>query len=152
MHREGNAVAESVLAFIERCRRPDGGYAPSPDPAYPGNSDTRSSDLAAVTYAAVLARSLGRELANPEQTAAFIQRHQQPDGAFINLEGSFDPVSDLALLYNTTQAVVALRALDRKPSISPVPVMARFFAGDGFKRLPWYTTSFFPLFYAALGE
>ena len=28
----------------------------------------------------------------------------------------------------------------------------RFFASDAYKKLPWYTTSFFPLFYAALGK
>ena len=30
--------------------------------------------------------------------------------------------------------------------------MDRFFAGDAFSKLPFYTTSFFPLFYAALGK
>jgi geranylgeranyl transferase type-2 subunit beta len=30
--------------------------------------------------------------------------------------------------------------------------MERFFKGDVFKKLPWYTTSFYPLFYAALGK
>jgi hypothetical protein len=30
--------------------------------------------------------------------------------------------------------------------------MDRFFASDAFSKLPWYTTSFFPLFYAALGK
>src|SRR4051794_26601673 len=38
--------------FLLCCRRKDGSYAPSPDPDYPGNSDTELSDLAAVTYAA----------------------------------------------------------------------------------------------------
>jgi len=30
--------------------------------------------------------------------------------------------------------------------------MDRFFASDAFSKLPWYTTSFFPLFYAALSK
>jgi hypothetical protein len=30
--------------------------------------------------------------------------------------------------------------------------MDRFFASDALSKLPWYTTSFFPLFYAALGK
>jgi len=30
--------------------------------------------------------------------------------------------------------------------------MDRFFAGDAFSKLPWYTTSFFPLFYAAVDK
>ncbi|HZO89244.1 MAG TPA: prenyltransferase/squalene oxidase repeat-containing protein [Chthonomonadaceae bacterium] len=142
-------LLETTYDFILRCRREDGGYAPSPDPAYPGNSDTRASDLAAATYAAVLAHSLGRELPDKAATADFFRRHQQPDGSFRNLEGSFAPQSDLAVLYNTTQGVVGLRALGERPPISPVGVMDRFFEGNAFQRLPWYTTSFFPLFYAA---
>src|SRR5262245_46034464 len=54
-----NRLEKETFDFIDRCRREDGGYAPSPDPAYPGNSDTKFSDLAAVTYSAVLAKSLG---------------------------------------------------------------------------------------------
>src|SRR6476660_4467965 len=46
------SIAEETFAFVQRCAQPDGGYAPSPDPSYMGNSDTGSSDLAAVTYAA----------------------------------------------------------------------------------------------------
>ncbi len=57
---------------------------------------------------------------------------------------------DLAILYNTTQGVVSLRALGQKPKIDPSPVMDRFFANDRYRKLPWYTTSFFPLLFAAL--
>ena len=112
-------IADEAFAFVTRCERPDGGYAPSADPAYPGNSDTRASDLAAVTYAAVLAKTLGRELLRPDLSAAFIRRHQRPDGVFVNLEGSFKSEDDLAVLYNTTQGVVSLRALGERPSHDP---------------------------------
>ena len=145
-------ISETVWAFILQCHRDDGGVSPSPDPAYLGASDTRASDLAAATYAVILARSLGRELPNEARTAQFFQRHQQPDGSFVNLEGSFDPTSAAAVLYNTTQAAVGLRALGETPDVRPTSVMDQFFEGEGFKRLPWHTTSFFPLFYAALGE
>jgi geranylgeranyl transferase type-2 subunit beta len=145
-------VADATFAFIRRCARDDGGYAPSMDPAYSGNSDTGSSDLAAVTYAATLAKTMGWRLPHSERTIEFIQRHQQADGSFINREGKMDPKSDLAVLYNTVQGVVALRALGRRPKIDPTKVLDRFFAGEAFTRLPWYTTSFFPLFYAALGQ
>ena len=110
-------MAEDTLAFIRRCARDDGGYAPSPDPDYPGNSDTGSSDLAAVTYAATLAKTMGWRLPHPERSIEFIQRHQQADGSFINLEGKMDPKSDLAVLYNTVQGVVALRALGQRPKL-----------------------------------
>ena len=130
----------------------DGGYAPSPDPAYAGESDTKFSDLAAVTYAAVLARTMGWELPQKEPSIAFIRRHQQPDGRFVNLAGKHDPASDLGILYNTTQGVVGLRALGAKPDIDPIPAIERLLAGDAYKKLPWYTTSFFPLLCAALGQ
>jgi prenyltransferase beta subunit len=146
------SISDETLAFIRRCARPDGGYSPSPDPTYSGNSDTGSSDLAAVTYAATLARTMGWQLPQPERAIDFIQGHQQQDGSFINLAGKMDPKSDLAILYNTVQGVVALRALGQRPKIDPTKVLDRFFVDGAFSKLPWYTTSFFPLFYAALGK
>src|SRR5690349_16061014 len=80
-----------TLDFSLRCRREDGGYAPSPDPAYKGNSDTGFSDLAAVTYAAVLAKTLGWDLPHPERSAEFVHKHQQSDGSYVNREGKHDP-------------------------------------------------------------
>jgi geranylgeranyl transferase type-2 subunit beta len=105
-----------------------------------------------VTYAATLAKTMGWQLPRAEQSIEFIHRHQQSDGSFINLGGKMDPKSDLAILYNTVQGVVSLRALGQRPRIDPVKVLDRFFADNAFKKLPWYSTSFFPLFYAALGK
>ena len=45
-----------------------------------------------------------------------------------------------------------LSALGELPRIDPLKVMDRFFVDKVFQKLPWYTTSFFPLFYAALGK
>src|SRR5262245_30470805 len=81
------AVAEATFAFIRRCARRDGGYAPSPDTGYLGNSDTGSSDLAAVTYAATLAKTMGWRLPHRERSIQFIERHQQSDGSFANQQG-----------------------------------------------------------------
>lgn len=145
-------LADETVSFIRRCARPDGGYAPSPDPNYKGYSDTSLSDLAGVTYAATLAKTMGWQLPHPERSIHFIHQHQQPDGAFVSQGGDWDPKSDLAVLYSTVQAVVALRALGAQPRIDPVKVMDRFFVDRVFQKLPWYTTSFFPLFYAALGK
>ena len=145
-------VSEGTLSFIRCCAQDNGAYEASPDASYSGNSDTGSSDLAAVTYAATLAKTMGWRLPHPERSAEFIQRHQQPDGSFVNLGGKMDPKSDLAVLYNTVQGVVGLRALGARPATDPSPVMQQFFKGDAYKKLPWYTTSFFPLFYAALGK
>jgi geranylgeranyl transferase type-2 subunit beta len=150
--RQPEQLAEGTLAFILRCGRPDGGYAPSPDPAYLGNSDTGMSDLAAVTYAATLAKTMGWRLPNVERSIEFVQSRQQPDGSFAHVTGKMDLKSDLAVLYNTVQGVVALRALGGHPKIDPSKVPDHFFANEAFKKLPWYTTSFFPLFYAALGK
>jgi len=149
---EADRLAAETLAFIRRCGRDDGGYAPSPDPAYPGDSDTGLSDLAAVTYAATLAKTMGWELPHPEKSIAFIHRHQQPDGSFVNQGGRMDPRDNLAVLYNTTQGAVALRALGQRPKVDPAGVMDRFFVKDAYRKLPWYTTSFFPLFYAAVDK
>jgi hypothetical protein len=149
---ETKDLVADTLAFIRRCFRDDGSYSASPDPQYCGNSDARASDLAAVTYAATIAKTMGWNLPKIEKSAAFVQLHQQSDGSFINKAGSFNPKDDLAILYNTTQAVVALRAMGQKPAIDPYHVFDHFFAGETFKKLPWYTTSFFPLFYASLGK
>lgn len=147
---DGGRLSRETSDFIVRCRRQDGGYAPSPDPEYTGRSDTEFSDLAAVTYAAVLARTMGWELPDARRTVEFIARHQRPDGRFENLAGKHDPKSDLGVLYNSTQGVVGLRALGARPEFDPLPVVGRMLEGDGYKRLPWYTTSFFPLLCAAL--
>jgi geranylgeranyl transferase type-2 subunit beta len=149
---EGEAVVRETFAFIDRCRKDDGGYAPSPDPSYKGNSDTRLSDLAGVTYAAVLAKTFGRELPHAKESADYIHACQQPDGRFVHRSGEHDPKAELGILYDTTQAVVALRALGQSPRNDPTPVVARFLERSAFRDLPWYTTSFFPLFYAALGK
>jgi prenyltransferase beta subunit len=147
-----DALERETFAFIDKCRRDDGGYAASPDPDYKGNSDTKFSDLAAVTYAAVLAKTAGRKLPHADRSADFIHRHQQDDGHFINLAGEHDPKSDLGILYNTTQGVVGLRALGQKPRQDPTGIVAHFFENNAYQKLPWYTTSFFPLLYAALDK
>jgi prenyltransferase beta subunit len=141
-----------TLAFVARCARDDGGYAPSPDPDYKGNSDTGLSDLAGVTYAATLARTLGWELPRRERSIAFLHRHQEPDGSYRSHAGAADLKSDLSVLYATVQCAVALRALGERPRIDPSRTLDRFFDGEAYRKLPWYTTSFFPLFFAALGK
>jgi prenyltransferase beta subunit len=82
----------------------------------------------------------------------FIHRHQEADGSYRSHGGAADLKSDLSVLYATVQSVVALRALGERPRIDPVKTLDRYFDGDAYKKLPWYTTSFFPLFYAALGK
>lgn len=145
-------IVATTRYFIWNCALPDGGFAPSPDRSYKGNSDTSLSDLAAVTYAAVLAKTMGWEMPDSGKSVAFIHRHQQTDGRFINLAGKMDPKDPLALLYNMTQGVVGLRAMGKRPEIDPTPVMTRFFENETYRKLPWYATSFFPLFFAAIDK
>src|SRR5690349_18335898 len=133
---EADTAEMGVLEFVRRCARDDGGYAPSPDPSYEGNSDTGLSDLAAVTYAAVLAKTMGWELPAPGKSVEFIRRRQQKDGSFANVGGKMDPKAPMSVLYNTTQGVVALRALGRKPDVDPTPVIASFVEGDKYRKLP----------------
>src|SRR6058998_119765 len=63
-----------------------------------------------------------------------------------------NPKSDAALLCNTVQGVVALRALGERPRVDSSKALDRFFIGDAFKKLPWYTTSFCALFHPALAK
>src|SRR5208337_3365419 len=98
---ESPGLAAETFAFVRRCARADGGYAPSPDPKYKGYSDTSLSDLAGVTYAATLAKTMGWQLPHPKRSIEFIHRHQQPDGAFLSQDGNWDPKSNLAVLYST---------------------------------------------------
>jgi hypothetical protein len=54
-------------------------------------------------------------------------------------------------VYNTTQGLVALHALGVKPKYDPLPVYEQTLNGD-YKKLPLYTTSFFPLSYQCMGK
>jgi hypothetical protein len=48
---------------------------------------------------------------------------------------SFNPETDLAILYSTTQGMVGLRALGQLPGVDPTPVIERLLAGDAIERL-----------------
>jgi geranylgeranyl transferase type-2 subunit beta len=113
-------------------------------------ADTAYSDLAAPTYAAVLYKTFGWKLPHEAKTREFFLARQAADGAFFNVAGTVDPRSPQARLYNTTQGIVALRALGAKPKHNPVPALKSVHDGDP-KSLPPYTTSFFPLAYLAAG-
>jgi geranylgeranyl transferase type-2 subunit beta len=114
-------------------------------------SDSASSDLAPVTYAVVLHQTFGWELPHAAKTREFLLARQHPDGAFFNVQGTVDPRSAQARLYNTTQGLVALHALGLKPRHDPLPVLDAVLKAD-YKTLPDYTTSFFPLAYQAFGK
>lgn len=113
-------------------------------------SDCAASDLAPVAYAVILHRTFGWKLPHPAATRDFLLSRQKEDGSFFNVQGTMDPASPLARLYNTTQGIVALHALGVKPRRDPLPVFAGILEA-GFKELPAYSTSFFPLAYLALG-
>ncbi len=144
-------ILDGVRAFFQKTALADGSFRPGIDPAYKGFSDTGYSDLAAVTYAVVLHKTFGWKLPDEEKTVKFLISRQREDGAFVNVRGTADPKSSQARLYNTTQGIVALHALGRKPRHNPLPVLAAVLKED-YKKLPPYTTSFFPLAYLAYGE
>src|SRR5262245_41104259 len=81
----------------------------------------------------------------------FLRSRQQPDGAFVNVGGTVDPKSPAGRAYNTTMAVMALRALGTKPAYDPLPVFDLVLKAD-YRDLPAYMTSFFPLAYLACGR
>lgn len=142
-------VLAGVQQFFARTARSDGAFQPGISPDYPGISDSAYSDLAPVTYAAILHRTFGWKLPDEAATRAFLLGRQSSDGAFVNVAGTVDPKSAQGRTYNTTQGIVALRALGTKPKYDPLPVFAAVLEED-YRKLPAYTTSFFPLAYRAL--
>src|SRR5262249_6691143 len=86
-----------------------------------------------------------------EKTVGFLLARQKPSGAFFNVAGTVDPDSPEGRTYNTTQGLVALRALGQKPRTDPLPVFEAILKAD-YKQLPAYSTSFFPLAYLCAGQ
>lgn len=144
-------VLKGVKGFLENVANRDGSFRPGTDPGYSGKSDTGLSGIAAPAYATILSTTFGWELPYPDKTIDFLLKCQKPDGAFYAPTGSMDQETPLAKLYNTTQSIVALKLLGREPDYDPLSVVDYFFQNERFKDLPLYTTSFFPLFYCALG-
>ncbi len=144
-------ILAGVRNFFRQTARPDGSFRPGLDTAYEGMSDSAYSDLAPVAYAVVLHKTFGWPLPDEEKTRQLLLARQQADGAFVNAAGTADPKSAQARAYNTTMAVMALRALGTKPRYDPLPVFDLVLQAD-YKDLPAYMTSFFPLAYLASGR
>jgi geranylgeranyl transferase type-2 subunit beta len=144
-------VLAGLKAFWQKTALPDGSFRPGIDPDYKGMSDSAASDMAPVTYAVTLHRTFGWKPPHEAKTIEFLQSRQQKDGAFVNVGGTSDPKTTLARVYNTTQGLVALHALESKPRHDPIPVFEEILKQD-YKTLPAYCTSFFPLAYLAAGK
>ena len=144
-------VLAGLREFYRRTAREDGSFQPGIDPNYLGMSDCAYSDLAAVTYACVIHKTFGWELPHRQKTIEWLQSRQQHGGDFVNVAGTVDPRSPQGRTYNTTQALVALRALGAKPRFDPLPVFEEIMRQD-YKTLPAYSTSFFPLAYLCAGQ
>jgi geranylgeranyl transferase type-2 subunit beta len=149
------AAPEQVLAglrkFFAKTARADGSFANGLDPGYRGMSDSAYSDLAAVTYVVTLHKTFGWKLPHEEATRRLLLSRQQTNGDFFNIAGTVDPKSAEGRVYNTTQGIVALRALGTKPRYDPLRVFEEILRQD-YKTLPAYSTSFFPLAYLAYGQ
>jgi geranylgeranyl transferase type-2 subunit beta len=137
--------------FFRKTARPDGSFRPGIDPDYEGMSDSAFSDLAPVAYAVVLHKTFGWQLPDEEKTRQFLLARQRKDGAFVSVGGTVDPDSPAGRAYNTTMALMALRALGTKPRHDPLPVFDLVLKAD-YKDLPAYMTSFFPLAYLCSGK
>jgi hypothetical protein len=144
-------VLDGLKAFWEKTALPDGSFRPGIDPDYQGMSDSALSDMAPVTYAVTLHRTFGWKLPHEEKTRTWLLARQKEDGAFYHTRGTGDPKAPLTRVYNTTQGLVALHALGEKPRHDPRPVFEDVLNGD-YKKLPLYTTSFFPLAYECAGK
>lgn len=144
-------VQTGLKQFFAKTAKPDGSFRPGIDPKYEGMSDSAFSDLAPVAYAVVIHKTFGWKLPDEKKTTEFLLDRQQKDGAFVNVAGTVDPKSAVGRAYNTTMAVMALRALGTKPKYDPLPVFEVVLKAD-YKDLPLYMTSFFPLAYLASGK
>jgi geranylgeranyl transferase type-2 subunit beta len=144
-------VLSGVKAFLKKTARPDGSFRPGIDPDYRGMSDSAYSDLAPVAYAVVISKTFGWKLPHEEKTKAFLLGRQKKSGEFVNVAGTVDPKSAAGQAYNTTMALMALRALGAKPKYDPLPVFASVLKED-YKKLPLYMTSFFPLAYLCVDK
>lgn len=148
---DAQAVLGGLREFYAKTARPDGSFQPGVDPDYRGMSDSAYSDLAAVTYACTIHKTFGWKLPHEEKTIEFLLSRQKESGEFVNVAGTVDPTSPQGRTYNTTQALVALRALGVKPKFDPLPVFEEILKQD-YKTLPAYSTSFFPLAYLCAGK
>ncbi|MEX2141941.1 MAG: prenyltransferase/squalene oxidase repeat-containing protein [Pirellulales bacterium] len=140
-----------LRAFYDKTARPDGSFQPGIDPEYLGMSDCAYSDLAAVTYACTIHKTFGWKLPHEDKTIEFLLGRQRKTGEFVNVAGTVDPASPQGKVYNTTQALVALRALGVRPRHDPLGVFEEILKQD-YKTLPAYSTSFFPLAYLCYGK
>jgi geranylgeranyl transferase type-2 subunit beta len=146
-----DAVLAGLKDFFVKTAKPDGSFRPGVDPGYRGMSDSAYSDLAPVAYAVVIHKTFGWKLPDEARTREFLLSRQGEDGAFVNVGGTVDPKSAAGRAYNTTMALMALRALGTKPKRDPLPVFDVVLQAD-YKDLPLYMTSFFPLAYLASGK
>jgi geranylgeranyl transferase type-2 subunit beta len=144
-------ILNGLRTFYAKTARPDGSFQPGIDPEYRGMSDSAYSDLAAVTYAVTIHKTFGWRLPFEDKTIAWLLGRQKPSGEFVNVVGTVKPDSAEGRTYNTTQALVALRALGVKPIYDPLPIFDDVLKAD-YKDLPPYTTSFFPLAYLCAGK
>ena len=144
-------ILQGLKDFYRKTARPDGSFQPGIDPQYRGMSDSASSDLAAVTYAVTIHKTFGWKLPHEEKTLEFLLSRQRRERRLVNVAGTVDPESPEGRTYNTTQGLVALHALGRKPRYNPLPVFEAILKED-YKQLPAYSTSFFPLAYLCAGQ
>jgi prenyltransferase beta subunit len=144
-------VLKGLREFYTKTAAADGSFRPGIDPKYEGMSDSAFSDLAPVSYAVVVHKTFGWKLPDEKKTTEFLLSRQEKDGAFVNVKGTVDPKSAVGRAYNTTMAVMALRALGTKPKHDPLPIFDLVLKAD-YKDLPPYMTSFFPLAYLCSGK
>lgn len=144
-------VLAGLKGFYAKTALPDGSFRPGIDPKYRGMSDSAYSDLAPVAYAVIVSRTFGFKLPHEEKTRQFLLGRQRKTGEFVNVGGTVDPASAAGHAYNTTMALMALRALGVKPKHDPLPVFAVVLKED-YRKLPLYMTSFFPLAYLCVDQ
>lgn len=152
-------IAEGVRDFIMSLADPEGGFRASNILGYYGISDSQFSDIAPACYAAIIAKTLGFKLPHPLETVRYIQQRQRPDGRFASLDPrpgltreSRPFTRDSIAIYETTIAVMGLRALGHKPIINPAPFLHDWVRRGRLRGLPGYALDFFPACFTALDQ
>jgi hypothetical protein len=140
----------ACATFTLRPASPDGRFPPA-SILITAVCHSAYSDLAAVTSRRYYSQDFWLETGARKQTIEFLLTRQRTSGNFYNVGGTVDPQSAEGRVYNTTQGIVALRALGLKPRFDPLPVFEEILKQD-YKTLPPYSTSFFPLAYLAYGR
>ncbi len=123
-----NINKEQILEHLFSLENEDGSFRPSATKDYCGIADGKVSEIAATTYIAEIAQTLGETLPHPERTVDYIRFFQDKDGCFRATPPEI-PAEGYEV-YNTCMAVKGLKALGCLPEQDVRPWLDRAMLED----------------------